>query len=152
MKVQIDSNNYLTGNYCKVGSIDNAIEMDSLPDDQPIYYTAYKLLSREIQKTITVMEEVTKYRDVVVPILDDLGNDTGETETKQEPYTVMEPVQKSVPVTEYYYELDTAKKAQIDEVLNNLPTEKPIDIKELSNQVTDMQLSICDIYESLGVI
>ncbi len=152
MKIQIDSNKYLTGNYCKVGSIDNAIEMDSLPDSDPIYYTAYKLLSREIQKTITVMEEVTKYREVVVPILDGEGNDTGETETKQEPYVVMEPVEKSIPVTEYYYELDTAKKTKIDEDLNNLPVEKPIDIKELSNQVTDMQLSICDIYESLGVI
>lgn len=152
MKVQIDSNGYLTGGYCNVGDIDNSMNMDNLPDCEVVYYPAYKILSKEVEEIITVMEEVPKQRPITFPILDEEGNDTGETETKTEEYTEIVPVEKVVTKTEYYYELDEAKKAEIDDILKNpIPEEnKPTEIDEINQQITDMQLVLCDLYELLG--
>lgn len=140
MKVQIDENKYLTGNYCLVGNIDNSIQMASLPDDDFIYFKAYKLLSRLEDKKVTVNEPVVKQRPVEHPILDADGNETGETETVMEDYIVIEPVEKIIQETVYFYELDINKKEKIQEELKNFDPDKSIydtkllDYDEVQNQ------------------
>lgn len=151
MKVQIDNNKYLTGNYCQIGNIDNSIEMESLPKSEPIYYTAYKLLSREEERMTTVMEEVPKQRPITVPILDEDGNETGETEEIMEDYTELEPVEKPVKFTVYYYELDEAKKKEIDDMLENLPSiiENPLTLSDLNDQINDVQNILIELFERM---
>lgn len=119
MKIQIDSNHYLTGAYCYVGNIDNSVEMEQLPECDMQYYTAYKLLSKEVGKTITVYEEVNKEETIEMPILDDNGNETGETKKEIISYKSMEPVEKIVKETVYYYELDKVRKSEIDKTMQS---------------------------------
>lgn len=118
MKVQIDENKYLTGSYCLVGNIENSIEMDSLPNDNAVYFPAWKILSKQVDKKVIVNEPVEKERIVQQPVLDEEGNETGETIDVVEKYTVIEPVEKIIPETVYYYELDTEKKNAIQEELD----------------------------------
>ena len=155
MKVQIDSNNYLTGSYSDIGdSSINSIDMDSLPDCEPIYYSSYKIVPKQIEKTIIVIEEVLKQREIAIPVLDENDNETYELETQIEEYIETIPVEKSVTETEYHYELDEDKKAEIDAVLASLPSEsaiKPVTLTDINNQLTDVQIALCSLYERLEV-
>lgn len=152
MKVQIDSNKYLTGNYCTVGDLDNSIVMDILPDCEQIYHTAYKIVSEEIENKIIVYEEVTKQKEVQSPIFNEEGNDTGKYNTEIVDYTEIEPVDKITYVTDYHYELDDSKKKEIDDLIKKLPSgndSKPITITDVSDRVTNVQVALCELYERL---
>lgn len=152
MKVQIDSNNYLTGNYCIVGDLDNSMVMDNLPEGEQIYYTAYKIISEEIENKITVNEEVKKQREIKIPIFDDLGIETGEFNTEIVDYIDLEPVEKITYETKYHYELDDTKKMEIDELISKFPSndgQTPITITEVNDRVTNVQVALCELYERL---
>lgn len=152
MKVQIDSNNYLTGNYCLVGDLDNSIPMENLPEGEQIYYTAYKIVSEVIENKITVNEEVKKQREIKIPILDESEIETGEFNTEMVDYIDIEPVDKITYETKYHYELDDTKKMEIDELISKFPSDdglKPITISEVSNRVTNVQVALCELYERL---
>lgn len=144
MKIQIDSNNYLTGAYCYVGNIDNSVEMEQLPECDIQYYTAYKLLSKEIDKVILAYEEINWEETIKIPILDDNGNETGETKKEIISYKSMEPVEKIVKETVYYYELDKARKSEIDKIIQSSSNPKT------SQEIIDLQLAICELYEKIG--
>lgn len=144
MKIQIDSDNYLTGSYCQVGNIDNSVEMKHLPDCDAQYYAAYKLLSKEVGKTITVYEEVIREETIEVPILDNNGNETGETKEEVISYKSMGPVEKIVKETVYYYALDEARKSEIDKTMQSSSNSKT------SQEIIDLQLAICELYEKIG--
>lgn len=144
MKIQIDSNSYLTGSSCILGGSDDSIEMDSLPDDKEVYYPAYQLLSREVMKLITVNEPVLKQKDVDVPILDEDGNDTGETETKSVEYYEDNFVEKEIVEIEYYYQLDENKKQQIFNGINS-----PISEPSMDKKIEQLQLSADDFGMSI---
>ncbi len=152
MKIQIDQNNYLTGNYAMVGNLDNSIDMPSLPDSDPIFYSAYKILSKVIEEKVIVNESVLKHGEISVPILDDEGNDTGEVKTITGDYYEVEPVEKIIPRIECYYELDDSRKNEIDDLIKKLPSgddSKPITITEVSDRVTNVQVALCELYERL---
>lgn len=144
MKIQIDSNNYLTGAYCYVGNIDNSVEMEHLPDCDVQYYAAYKLLSKEIDKVILAYEEINREETIEIPILDDNGNETGETKEEIISYKSMEPVEAIVKETVYYYELDEARKSEIDKTMQSSSNSKT------SQEIIDLQLAICELYEKIG--
>lgn len=144
MKIQIDSNNYLTGAYCYVGNIDNSVEMEQLPECDIQYYTAYKLLSKEIDKVILAYEEINREETIKIPILDNNGNETGETKEEIISYKSMEPVEKIIKETVYYYELDEAKKFEIDKIIQSSSNPKT------SQEIIDLQLAICELYEKIG--
>lgn len=146
MKVQIDNNNYLTGNYAMVGSLENSIEMPNLPDGDMVFYPAYKILSRIIEEKVIVNETVLKQREVQVPVLDEEGNPTGETKTIIEEYYEIEPVEKIIEHTEYYYELDSVKKqAIIDELAQPLKPQPPT-LPEVVAQVNNIQSALIELY------
>ncbi|WP_313069744.1 hypothetical protein [Lacrimispora sp.] len=152
MKVQIDSNNYLTGNYCLVGDLDNSIPMEILPEGEQIYYTAYKIVSEEIENKIIVNEEVKRQREVKFPVFDEEGNETGEFNTEIVDYVEIEPVERITYETKYHYELDETKKKEIDDLIDKLPSDdgsKPITISDVSNRVTNVQVALCELYERL---
>lgn len=144
MKIQIDSNNYLTGAYCYVGNIDNSVEMEHLPDCDVQYYAAYNLLSKEIDKVILAYEEINREETIEIPILDDNGNETGETKEEIISYKSMEPVEAIVKETVYYYELDEARKSEIDKTMQSSSNSKT------SQEIIDLQLAICELYEKIG--
>lgn len=156
MKVQIDENSYLTGSYCIIGSLDNSIEMENLPDSLPIYYPAYKIVSEQIEKKITVDEDVRKTREIQVPIYDEEGNETGEYNTIPEEYVVIEPVEKITYETVHHYEFDETRKTEIDDLIKKLPSDgggaMPTTIAEVSDRVTNVQVALCEIYERLEKI
>ncbi len=152
MKVQIDSNNYLTGNYCLVGDLDNSIPMENLPEGEQIYYTAYKIVSEEIENKITVSEEVNKQRVIKTPILDESGVETGEFNTEIVDYVEIEPVERITYETKYHYELDDTRKMEIDDLISKFPSDdglNPITINEVSDRVTNVQVALCELYERL---
>jgi hypothetical protein len=122
--------------------------MESLPEDQNIYLPAYQILSKVIQVPKKVMVEVDKEREEEVPVLDEDGNETGEYTKVMVPYKDWEEVEQMVPTTQYYYQLDETKKAEIDEAIANPPeVKKPITVEELNNHVLDTQLMISELYE-----
>jgi len=153
MKVQIDENRYLTGSYCTVGGLDNSIEMKSLPECNPIYYMAYKIMYEQLEHKFVVAEEILKEREVNLPVLDEEGNETGETYVDIEYYYEVEPIEKVEYEDRYYYELDEAKKKEIDKALEDLSIKEPekntITIEDLSNKITSIQMALCDIYEGI---
>lgn len=147
MKVQIDQNNYLTGNYAMVGDLANSIEMSALPNDDMVFYPAYKILSRIIEEKVIVNEPVLKQREVEIPVLDEEGNPTGETTTTIEEYYEIEPVEKIIERTEYYYELDTVKKTAIQDALSQPPKPEPPSLPEVVQQVNNIQLALIELYD-----
>lgn len=149
MKVQINSNNYLTSNYAMVGNLENSIEMSNLPNDDIVFYPAYKILSRIIEEKIIVDELVLKHREVQVPVYDEEGNPTGETTTQIEDYYETEPVEKIIEHTEYYYELDTVKKQKIQDELNQPPKPNLPTLEEVAQQVNNVQVALLDLYTSI---
>lgn len=146
MKVQIDSNNYLTGNYAMVGDLENSIEMSNLPNDDMVFYTAYKILSRIIEEKVIVDELVLKHREVQVPVYNEERNPTGETTTQIEDYYEMEPVEKIIEHTEYYYELDTVKKQAIQDEISQPPKPQPPTLPEVVQQVNNIQMALIELY------
>lgn len=124
MKIQVDESLYLTGNYCKIGSLDNSIDMESLPDDEVVYYPAYQILSKQVDKPITVYESVEKEREIEVPVLDEEGNETGEYTEGTETYTEVVPVEKIIQETVYYYQLDESK---LEEIMYKIDNPDPVD-------------------------
>lgn len=140
MKIQIDSNDYLTGGFCIIGNLDNSIEMDAFPEDEALYYPAYQLLSKEIIKTITVNEPILKQREETFPIFDGDGNDTGETITEIVEYYEDNFIEKEVVEIEYYYQLDEYKKQQIINEIQNPPAPEP----SIMEKIEQLQLSADD--------
>lgn len=152
MKVQIDNNNYLTGNYCIVGDLDNSVVMDNLPEGEQIYYAAYKIVSEEIENKITVNEEVKKQREIKIPIFDESGIETGEFNTEIVDYIDLEPVEKITYETKNHYELDITKQKEIEDLIEKFPTndgQNPITITEVNDRVTNVQVALCELYERL---
>lgn len=156
MKIEVDQYGYLTGDLSGVGGlndyVNNYVEMISLPDCNQAYFPAYRILSREIEKTINAYEEIIREETITVPVLDENGNDTGETEAQVNEYTEIVPVEKIIIEVEYYYELDEVKKSEIDNAIKNIPpeyAETPITLTDINNQLTDVQLALCALYERL---
>ncbi|WP_342759417.1 hypothetical protein [Kineothrix sedimenti] len=137
MKIQIDSNNYITG-WSIVGISNGSVDMDYLPEDEVIYYPAYQLLSKEIIKTITVNEPILKQREETFPIFDGGGIDTGETITEIVEYYEDNFIEKEVVEIEYYYQLDEHKKQQILYEIQNPPTPPP----SLREKITSLETGL----------
>lgn len=147
MKVQVDSNSYLTGAYCKVGNLDGAIEIPSLPEDKEVFYPAYAVVSEEVEKIIPSQKLVMKTREIEVPVFDEFGNDSGKTKIVEEDYEEYEDASTTVTVTEYHYLLDTAKKQAIQ---NEIDSPTPVEpgetmedkVSRLENLLDTMGLDI----------
>lgn len=139
IKVQIDSNKYLTGLWSITGGdLVSSIEMASLPSDNKLYYTAYQILTTDVSKTITVNEPILKQREEEVPVLDEDGNPTEEVTTEIIEYYEDNFVEKEVIETVYYYHLDEDKKQQIINDMQNPPTAEP----SLKEKVTSLETSL----------
>lgn len=150
MKIQIDSNLYLTGNYCIVGSMDNAVEMDKFPECESIYYSAYQILSKTVDKPVIVYEEIIKELPISIPIFDENG-EVIEYEEDIVESPEIEPKEIIVQETEYYYQLDENKKNQIDYEILNPPVIEvpPTPMDEVNNKITNIQLVLSELYEIL---
>lgn len=136
MKVQIDSELYLTGSYAITGDLNNSIEMEALPEGSPTFYPAYKILSKQQEKVVVVNESVEKTREIRMPIFDEeTGEETGEYTIINETYYEVEPVEHKVEYTVYYYELDEVKKAKIQHAIDNPDPIEEDDLKTVLSTI-----------------
>lgn len=154
MKVQIDEKRYLTGSYCTVGGLDNSIEMDSLPNCEPIYYGAYKIIHESIPYMVESEREVKRERSVEIPILDEEGNETGEVGIEVEVYYEMEPYEIRMFRDEYHYELDEKMLSEIKKKIEYLENYVPKPIpttEEINEKVVNLQQILCGMYETMNL-